>query len=128
MAHPFMLVEVLEKLVAAKQSIAQLEDDRRALEETAIQMIEALGESGISWDYNGKPARASVIRSGTIKFDEQGLEQGLGPEIWESITKRVLDQKKLEDGVARGSIDIETVTQYSFEAPKKPYIKVTFPK
>ena len=61
----------------------------------------------------------------TLVIDERGLEEAVGPEKWEAVTKRVLDKKLLEHAIVNDEIQAQTLADNSEEVEKTPYVRVT---
>jgi hypothetical protein len=118
----------LTELVELKEEIAALESNKKDLETKILTLLEADETTTIEWEHNGKLAKATAVYSSTLKIDEDGLKDALTPAQWRSVTQRVLDQRALEDKVARGQIDVSVVAKNTTEVPRKPFIKVTTKK
>ena len=118
-------------LVEREEVAARIASDKKVLEEInndLFKIVETLNGAEETWegeDYNGRYHRATIVRSNTTTYDEEGLEAALAPKTWEKITYRVLDVKKLEDAVVDGDVPAELVEDVRTISPRKPYIKVT---
>lgn len=115
----------LTELADLKDEIAEKDERRKELESKIIEYLDGNETSAIEWEHYGKSAKASVVRSSTIKIDEEGLLAELPARTVTAITTRVIDRKALEDKVARGQIDVNLVAKYTDEVAKKPYVRVT---
>ena len=65
------------------------------------------------------------VQSSTLKIDEDGLAEAVGPQKWVTISKRVLDRKLLEDAVVSDRFDPNLLAKHSEEVPRAPYVRVT---
>lgn len=115
----------LQKLAALKAQIADLDSQRKQLEEVIIASLEKNDTSTISWEDDGGFHKATVVYSTTVKIDAPALLEKLHPNVRKQVTVRVLDEKLLEDKVARGVVDIKLVAKHTTETPRKPFIKIT---
>lgn len=122
MAKIEKIVEILSQI---KQEIVELENMRKQIESELIERLEQNGAERITVKTDDAEVTATIVRSTTLKFDEQGLASALPPAMWRQISTRVLDGKALEDKVARGAIDVDIVAQNSEEVARKPYVKLT---
>ena len=119
------LDKTVAKLAEIKAEIVELEDMRKLIEAEIIDRLEQNEADKIETNFEGSSYTATIVRSSSLKFDEQGLAGAMSPSMWTQISRRVLDSKLLEDKVARGSIDVDTVAKYSEEVERKPYLKLT---
>lgn len=117
----------LTELASINEEIKDLTDDKKVLQSKIISFLEENESSTVEWELNGRPSKATVVYSSVLKFDEDGLSEALTARMWNEISTRKLDQKKLEDKVARGSIDPTLVADHSDEVPRSPYIKISHP-
>lgn len=122
------LTKRLTKLAELKAEIARLDAEKRAIESEVLEAMEEAGITTMEWEDDRGMHQATTVYSSTIKIDADALEEELPARTWQSITRRVLDEKVLEDKVARGIIDIEVVAAHSTEVPRKPFVKVTTKK
>lgn len=112
-------------LAELKQQIAELDDKRKELEAEVLELMESAEITTTEVEIDGVVTKATAVYSSTVKIDSTGLQGELSGSMWNQITKRVLDERLLEDKVARGLIDIDVVARHSTEVPRKPYVKIT---
>ncbi len=117
----------LYRLHELKKTIAEMDKERKELEAQIIEHLESVEVVTLDWG-DDRIHKASVVYSSTMKIDEAGLQDALTDRQWSSITKRVIDEKLLEDKVARGQIDVDIVAQHTEEVPRKPYVRLTMGK
>ena len=113
------------RLARLKEEVSRLDAERKELEAEVINMLSGNGSDSVDVDAGDRMIKATIVRSSSLKFDEHGLAGAISPQMWAQISTRVLDQKALEDKVARGSIDVEVVAKYSEEVPRKAFLKIT---
>jgi hypothetical protein len=114
----------LARLADIKAQIKELEVLRKDLEAQLIEHFESVEVVTLEWGEDRKN-KATVVYGSSVKIDATGLEGVLTDRQWKSITMRVLDERLLEDKVARGLIDVNVVAEHTTEVPKKPFIKLT---
>lgn len=117
----------LYRLHELKQTINNLELERKDLELEIITHLESVETVTLDWG-DDRLNKATVVYSSSMKIDAAGLEADLTDRQWVSITKRVIDEKLLEDKVARGQIDVDIVAKHTEEVPRKPYVRLTLGK
>jgi hypothetical protein len=117
----------LSELASITEEVKELTDEKKALQNKIITFLEDNESSTVEWELDGRPSKATVVYSSVLKFDEEGLADALSTHLWNSVSSRKLDQKKLEDKIARGSIDATLVAEHSDEVPRTPYIKISHP-
>lgn len=122
------LTKKLDELLALKDEIAALDAKKKALEATVMEALEAKDLSTLEWGEGpktGKPNKVTIVYSSRLQIDEQALKERLTPKQWSAITTVVVDNKALEDQVARGKIEASVVADCSEDLPRSPYLKVT---
>lgn len=115
----------LTEIADIKDQIAALEERRKELEAKVIERMDATESTSVRFEYNDKERKATLVHSSTMKIDADGLRDELPPRIWKTISKQVVDERALEDQVARGRIDINVVAKHTTEHPRKPYLRMT---
>lgn len=116
----------LQRITDLKELIATLDAERKELEAWVLDNMAESDQQTVEWESaTGTAMRATAVYSSTVKIDEAGLQAALGPHKWAQVTRRTLDERLLEDKVAKGAIDIEVVAEHSTEVPRKPYLKIT---
>lgn len=111
-----------------KSNINSMDIQRKEIELEIIDLLDEVGLSTIDTDIEEGTVKATIVRAVSVKIDETGLRESLSDKQWQSISTRVLDEKLLEDKVARGLISIDLVANNSTEVQKKPYVKLTHGK
>lgn len=66
----------------------------------------------------------TYVEGSSIVLDEQKLKKRIGAALWNKVTTRVLDRKKLEAFIASQEIPATTVAACSDEIPRAPFVKV----
>jgi hypothetical protein len=113
--------ELIRQIASLKRTIAEMDDERRTLEAELIQYMDSSHVKTLETD----TGKATLVKSTSLRINEVALSNELTPAQWRKITRRVLDQKLLEDAVSRGSIDVNLVAKHSTEEARKPYLKLT---
>lgn len=121
------LDRMLSELADLKADIALMDERRKELEQEIIEFLPEQTQS-VEWEHELGVAKATVVYSSTVVIDDDGLKNDLTPAQWKKITTLVVDQKALENLVARGDIDIAIVAKNSTEKPRKPYVRISMPK
>lgn len=119
------IVGLLERMVAIKEAIARMEEEKVELEKAIIEFLPQESRVFEYEDATNTAFRATVVYGSTVSFDIPSLKKELTKEMWEAVTTVVLDKKLLEDAVAREFIPLETVARNSIEKPSKPYIRIS---
>ncbi len=73
----------------------------------------------------GRSIKATRSQSNRTVIDETGLKKSLGETLWNKVSSRVLDKKKLEAFIASGEVSATAVAKCSTENEGKPYIRIT---
>lgn len=115
--------------------IADLHDLRAEAKALGIQIGEKQADVLVQMDKQGIKSHkvkvgktiltATKQQNHTLVYDEDKLRKRLGSALWNKITTRVLDKKKLEAFVASGEIPVTTLAACSEEKPSSPFVKVT---
>lgn len=118
------LDKTLARIAEIKKQIAELEGERKELEASVIEHLESVQLVTIDWGSDRKN-KATIVYGSSMKIDATGLRDELTDRQWQSVSVRVLDEKLLEDKVARGQIDVHVVAKHTTEVQKKPYVRLT---
>jgi len=123
------LDELLLRLRELKRTIAQAEEQRvgKNLDGVECQLAALMKEWGItttSVTEGSLKITGTLVESTGLTIDEERLKRAVGATKWQGITSRVLDRAKLEDAIAKGTIDPTLVAECSQETPRRPYVKV----
>jgi transcriptional regulator with AAA-type ATPase domain len=73
---------------------------------------------------DGTPVNVTVVRGTKVNIDENGLKKALGASMWDKVTTKSLDMKKLQAYIASGEIDPMVVANVSKETAIAPYVTV----
>ncbi len=114
----------LARIAELKREIAKLDAERKELEASVIEHLESVQLVTVEWGEDRKN-KATIVYGSSIKIDASGLQDELTAKQWQSVSVRVLDEKLLEDKVARGQIDVDLVAKHTTEVQKKPYVRLT---
>lgn len=115
-----MLLWRLEDLKAQKDAI---ETELRVV----TMAIEAqVQKTAIFTDPEGRPVRATVVRPApTVKVNLDLVAQ-MRPELYQTITKTVLDGPALKKAFKAGHVDVEVARAAMWTSDISPSVKLTF--
>jgi hypothetical protein len=74
-------------------------------------------------DTTGMYYTGTLIKQETVDYAEEDLREEIGEQLWDMITTRVLDKKKLEASVVTGQIPADVVAGHSTVKARRPYIR-----
>lgn len=114
------LEEAIEGIAIGKRLIKTTSESVSMLEQTAVEIMEA---NQIK-KHMAKDHTATMVQGSRLVPDVPKLMRTLTKAQWDSITKRVLDQKLLEDAIAKGKINPMVIAKCYEDVPNKPYIKI----
>ena len=104
----------------------ELEDTIDALQQRIVATLDSLEVKSHEVEVNGsRSIKATRAQSNRTVIDEVGLKKSLGETLWNKVSSRVLDKKKLEAYIASGEVNPTTVAKCSTENEGKPYIRIT---
>lgn len=66
----------------------------------------------------------TLVEGSTMSLDEEKLKKAIGAQMWNKITTRTLDRKKLDAFIASGEINPMIVARVTTEVPRKPFVKI----
>lgn len=72
--------------------------------------------------------KVTIVEPVRTGWNQEVLATTLGPDLWEEVTKRVLDPDRLEAVVEREKIPTATLAEALVETKTKAYVKITGPK
>lgn len=104
----------------------ELEDTIDALQQRIVATLDSLEVKTHEVEVKGgRTIKATRSQSNRTVIDEVGLKKSLGETLWNKVSSRVLDKKKLEAFIASGEVNPTTVAKCSTENEGKPYIRIT---
>jgi hypothetical protein len=74
---------------------------------------------------NERVLKATRTQNSSLVFDEQALASKLGEDMWERVSTRSLDKKKLEAHIATGEVSADVVGECATEKVSAPFIKIS---
>lgn len=116
----------------AAQAAAQAKDaentakrSRKAADETVIDVFTA---NDIKTFVLPNGDRVTVVRpeGGTVKRNDKALAELVPGSVWDAITTRVVDEKRLAEAIAAGLLDPSVVQSVTSVTPKAPSVRITF--
>ena len=110
-------------LVKAKADAAALAILIAQLEKEVIDEMERLNLVRVS--YQDDQIKGTLVQAERVVTSETELEKLVTVQMWNKITKRVLDKEKLEAMVVVGKISAATIASASEVKQNKAYVRVT---
>ena len=106
------------------------EEAQRAFQEAQDEIVEIMESQGIPSvstleESTGLQYTGTLVVGESVEFDEAALRKTLGVKMWDEVTRRVVDRKKLEARIATGDITAKAVEKNTIRKPRKPYLKLT---
>lgn len=122
-----------EAMTADLVLLAELRDTIKAAEEEAgiisKRLLDDMQKAGLrrvaGQLANGQRVKGTLVEPTHMVLDEAKLKRRLGAVLWNKITSRVLDRKKLDALISTGVIAPGTIAQVTTEVPTTPYVKIT---
>lgn len=116
-------VMALDELRRKKE---ELEGYIDALQARIVSTLDSLEMKSIEVEVSAdRVVKATRAQSNRTVIDEVGLKKSLGETLWNKVSSRVLDKKKLEAYIASGEVNATVVAKCSTESEGKPYIRLT---
>jgi hypothetical protein len=73
---------------------------------------------------NGETYRVTFVQQQRTTIDEDGIKEALGKKF-HSVSREILDQKKLEAAIESGDIPVDLITPYLGVRKSNPFSKLT---
>lgn len=112
--------------------IAALEGQRdqaiEAIDNAKARLMEQLRAQGVRSSTTQTGRKITIVEGVRTSYDSDILQDILGPNLWEEVTKRVLDPNRLESVVERENISPGALKDAVKETPVKAYPRITPPK
>lgn len=113
------------KIEASRAVIAFEQDKVKTWQEELVGLMQTSGMKSTTVDAaNGEHLSVTLVEGTSIVIDESLLKKKLGARMWDRVTSRVLDKRKLDANVAAGDIDPMVIAECSNEVPRTPFVKV----
>ena len=113
------------QLADIKQKKGVLADREKKVQEDIVELLQKAKQTSTTVEAGGKRVQAALVAGSSVVLDEDKLKNRLGAALWNKITTRALDRKKLDAFIASGEVKVTDVAACSDERPKSPYIKIT---
>lgn len=108
-----------------KDKIADLNDTLKDINTDLLIGLTDRGVSTHTFVRNGRRYKVTKVQGKSLVIDEKKLRKRVGAAMWNRITTRTLDRKKLDAYVASGEVNTTVLAECSHEVDKTPYVKVT---
>lgn len=120
------LDEKIVRLDDLRGQVKGLNADIAELQEEVLEDMASLGlNSRTVRQPNGKPLKATRMQNTSLVFNEPALRKRLGSVLWNKVSTRSLDKRKLEQQIAEGNIAAQILAECSEEKTTKPFVKVS---
>lgn len=117
--------DLVERIVIARNSKAQIDASIKEMESELTATMEALQRKSVSTKTNFGDFQATYVRSEKINVNEDGLRKHLGAKVFKSVADLKLNRKKLEAALEEGEIKHEDVSPYVSSTHGAPYVRYT---
>lgn len=115
-----MLLWRLESLKSQKEHI------EAELKVVTMAVEAQVAKSALFTDPEGRPARATVVRPAPKVNVNLDLISQMRPELYQTITKTVLDGPALKKAFRAGMVDPEVARAAMWKSDISPSVKITF--
>lgn len=112
---------LMELKLAAEEATRAFKD----FQQLFVLEMDVLEEQSLEFadeDYNYK---LKVVRGERTNIDPVSLKKALGARMWNTLTERKLDLKKVERAISKGDIDPVIVSQSTTYVNSSPYVRIT---
>jgi hypothetical protein len=109
----------------AKAKIAELNEQAASYSAQIQMLMEQARIKNLSAKKGTKTISATIVAGSKLVIDELGLKKAVGAAMWNKLTSRILDRKKLDAFIASGEVSADTVAKCSEEHPIAPYLRLT---
>lgn len=117
---------IISEVALLRAEGADIADQVKVKQSEVLTLLKRAGINSHKFiDSDGHSLSTTVVQGTKIALDEEKLRKKVGAALWNKITTRVLDRKKLEAFVASGEVSQTVLAQCSDETPNTPYIKIT---
>lgn len=121
-----LLDELIIDVQAKRDQAKSLNEDIKTEQAEVLDLMERLGlDSHMIKLPNGKTVKATRIQATSTVIDEPKLKKRLGLALWNKVSTRTLDKKKLEAYIASGEVKVSVVAECSTDKTNAPFVKVT---
>lgn len=104
----------------------ELEGTIDALQQRIVATLDSLEVKSHEVEVKGgRSIKATRSQNNRTVIDEIALKKAMGESLWNKVSSRVLDKKKLEAFIASGEVSATAVAKCSTENEGKPYIRIT---
>lgn len=122
-------MQLNEDIIALDELRRQKEDLEGtidALQQRIVAALDSIEVKSHEVEVNGgRTIKATRSQNNRTVIDEIALKKAMGESLWNKVSSRVLDKKKLEAFIASGEVSATAVAKCSTENEGKPYIRIT---
>jgi hypothetical protein len=117
--------ESLEDAIGALHYVKQAKEEiEREFQEAQQRVITIMQSQDMKQKRVGVIS-ATVVQRSRPKYNEESLAKQLGAEVWNKVTKKILDTKKLEQAINDKVVDVNVVAGCTEFVNDKPYVRLT---
>lgn len=119
------LTEAVQQYRVARSN---LDYAKQVLEKAESDLLNTMAEGqhkSFTINQGDRQSKVTYVQTETVRVNEAGLRKALGARTFNKYTVRKVDKTKLEDGIARGELDGNIVSEYCEIKKSKPYIRYT---
>ena len=121
-----VMADLANKVFVGRDQIKRIDDDVKTAQEELVGIMQNDGRKTATVPNQAGTGDLSItlVEGSTMVLDEAKLKVALGAQMWNKVTTRVLDRKKLDAFVASGEINPLVIARASSEKPRTPFVKV----
>lgn len=122
--------ELADLVIHANHLKVVADEAQRAFREAQDQIVDLMQSYSVPTvsaleEETGLYHTGTLVESEVIEIDQEGLCNSVDAELWEKVTKRVLDPVKLDAHMVTGDLDPKIVNKNTIIKRRKPYIRFT---
>lgn len=117
----------IEAIGQKRATIATLNDEVKTHQERVVEAFahDPKGRKSTTIERNGQKWAVTYVEGESVVLDEAKLKKRLGATLWNKITTRSLDKKKLDAFIKSGEIATSDVAACSDLIPRTPHTRIT---
>ena len=120
--------ELTARIVIAKSALESLQQSISEMETELKGILEESQTKSTTLNTAAGRYQVTYVQSERVTVDEVGLRKSLGGKIFDSLTDKKLNRKKLEAALDNGDVDVERVSPYVSSQSGSAYIRYTLKK
>lgn len=113
---------MIENYAYLRKQRGELDDQMRDI---SNELVVQLRRHGIKNRKTSSGYKVTLVERANTTLNENTLRKRLGAQMWNKVTTRVLDKRKLDAFIKSGEVSSSDVAMSMVEAEPTHYIKVT---